>query len=277
MREYHGLAAQRTHFCAANIEHIRQLCQIRQGQVACRAGQTISQPCTVHKQRDLVLGTDLVQGFQLCLCVQRAILSGVGDIHHAGEGHVLVICVGIIGLQILPQIRGRKFSIRLRQRQHFMPCIFHGACLMAVDMAGSSGHNPFVPAQHRRNNDNVGLCPARNKEHIRLRAAASRPDLLPGTGTIGVCAITRGLFQVGLHQFFQNLFMGAFTIIIFKIQHGSCLLCSIDLQISLWKPLRDLSRQENSFCALPVPSLISPGIGSGSGSGILLDYGVRSH
>ena len=106
--EHHGLAAQRAHLGAADVEHIGEPGDVGQGHVGALGHQAVAQPGTVQKQRHLVFLTDGVQIFQLLFCVQGAVLGGVGDVHHAGEHHVVVVGIGIEGGAPVPYIGGRQ-------------------------------------------------------------------------------------------------------------------------------------------------------------------------
>ena len=73
--EHHGLAAERAALGAADVEHVAQLRQLGQGDIALIGRQCIGQASTVHKQRNLALLAHRVNRRELGLGVQRAVLS----------------------------------------------------------------------------------------------------------------------------------------------------------------------------------------------------------
>ena len=73
--KHHGLAAERAALGAADVEHVAQLRQLGQGNVALIGRQRIGQASTVHKQRNLALLANRVNRRELGLGVQRAVLG----------------------------------------------------------------------------------------------------------------------------------------------------------------------------------------------------------
>ena len=222
--EHHSLAAQRTHLGAADVEHIGQPGKVGQRHVCTLGSQTVAQPCAVQEQRHFVLLTHSVQGFQLGLGVQGAVLGGVGDVHHAGEHHVVVVTVGVESGHQLPQLGSIHLAVVLRQSDHLVAGVLDGTGLVPGHMAGGSGHHALPPLQHGRNDDGVALRTAGNELHIGLRAGAGSADLLAGAGAVGVGAVARDLFKVGLGQLLQNGGVCTLAVVVFKIQHGKTLL-----------------------------------------------------
>ena len=73
--EHHSLAAKRTTLGAADVEHVTQLRQLGQGNVALIGRQRIGQAGAIHKQRNLALLAHCVNRRELGLGVQRAVLG----------------------------------------------------------------------------------------------------------------------------------------------------------------------------------------------------------
>ena len=73
--KHHGLAAQGAALGAADVEHVAQLRQLGQGNVALIGRQRIGKAGAVHKQRNLALLTHCVNRRELSLGVQRAVLG----------------------------------------------------------------------------------------------------------------------------------------------------------------------------------------------------------
>ena len=73
--EHHGLTTQSAALGAADVEHVAQLRQLGQGNVALVGRQRISQAGAIHKQRNLVLLAHRMNRRELGLGVQRAVLG----------------------------------------------------------------------------------------------------------------------------------------------------------------------------------------------------------
>ena len=73
--EHHSLAAERAALGAADVEHVAQLRQLGQGNVALIGRQRIGQAGAIHKQRNLALLAHCVNRRELGLGVQRAVLG----------------------------------------------------------------------------------------------------------------------------------------------------------------------------------------------------------
>ena len=73
--KHHSLAAERAALGAADVEHVTQLRQLGQGNVALIGRQRIGQTGAIHKQRNLALLAHCVNRRELGLGVQRAVLG----------------------------------------------------------------------------------------------------------------------------------------------------------------------------------------------------------
>ena len=73
--KHHGLAAKRAALGAADVEHVTQLRQLGQGNVALIGRQCIGKAGAIHKQRNLALLAHCVNRRELGLGVQRAVLG----------------------------------------------------------------------------------------------------------------------------------------------------------------------------------------------------------
>ena len=73
--KHHSLAAERATLGAADVEHVAQLRQLGQGNVALIGRQCIGQAGAIHKQRNLALLAHRVNRRELGLGVQRAVLG----------------------------------------------------------------------------------------------------------------------------------------------------------------------------------------------------------
>ena len=73
--KHHSLAAQSAALGAADVEHVAQLRQLGQGNVALIGRQRIGQAGAIHKQRNLALLAHCMDRRELGLGVQRAVLG----------------------------------------------------------------------------------------------------------------------------------------------------------------------------------------------------------
>ena len=217
--EHHGLAAQRAHLGAADVEHIGQAGDILQGNIGALGHQTVAQACAVHEQGHVVLLTHSVQLFQLSLGVQGAVLGRVRDIYHAGEHHVVVVGIGIEGGAPVAHIGGTHLALVGGQGNDLVAGILNGTGFVCSHMAGGSSHHALPALQHGRNDDGVGLGAAGDEGHVCIRAAAGSADLCFGAGAVGVGAIAGHLFKVGLGQLLQDGRVCTLTVVVLEIQH----------------------------------------------------------
>ena len=199
--EHHGFAAQGTHLGAADVEHVGELCDVGQGHVGALGHQAVAQPRAVHEQGHVVLLTHGVQFFQLSFRVQGAVLGWMGDVHHAGEHHVVVVLIGVEGGAPAAHIVGAHLALVGGQGDDLVAGVLDGTSFVCGHMAGGGGHHALPALQHGRNDDGVGLGAAGDEEHVRLRAGAGGADLLLRAGAVGVGAVAGHLFKVGLGQF----------------------------------------------------------------------------
>ena len=84
----HGFTTQRTHLGAADVEDVAELSQRRQVYVGSSAAEAIAQSGTVDEERYLVVAAYVVDGAELGLRVDGAVLRGERDVDHARVDHV---------------------------------------------------------------------------------------------------------------------------------------------------------------------------------------------
>mgnify|MGYP002530616949 CR=1 FL=1 len=124
----HGFAEQSAHLVAADVEHIAQPRQLRQGQVAIVAGEAVAHPRTIDKEWQAALPAHLVQRRQLRLGVHGAALGGEGDIHHAGHDHVLIVGAEVMPIVIVLHLPGGDLAVVGGQGQHLVAGGLDAAC-----------------------------------------------------------------------------------------------------------------------------------------------------
>ena len=107
----HGLTEQSTDLGAADIEHVAQVGDLRQGQVSTVGHDAVAQPGAVDEQGQAVPAAHVVQLRQLRLGVKGASLGGIGDVDHAGLDDMLRGLVVSVPLYILLHLRGRDLAV----------------------------------------------------------------------------------------------------------------------------------------------------------------------
>ena len=78
-----GLAEQRADLRAADVEHVAQLGQLRQGDVTLRTHQTVAEARAVEEERQIECLAHGGNALQLVFRVKRAVFGRMGDIDHA--------------------------------------------------------------------------------------------------------------------------------------------------------------------------------------------------
>ena len=68
----------------------------------------------------------------------------MGNVHHAGEYHVLIVPVVVKVLDVLFELSRVDFPVMLGKLQHLMAGTFDGTCLMDAHMACLCRHNAFI-------------------------------------------------------------------------------------------------------------------------------------
>ncbi len=211
LAKHQRLPAERADLGAADGEHVGERRHVPDRHVAGGAHEPVAQPRPVEKQRQVPPAAGLIQRRKLCLGVERPQLRGLGEVDHAGAGHVLVRRVGVEAAQIGFQLPGVELARVGRQRQHLVAGKLDRPGLVHGDVSGLGGKHGLMPPQKRRDHDKVCLRPAGKKMHVHLPAEAS--DLLRRTGAPNVLPIARLGYEVCAGKGFQYLRMAALGII----------------------------------------------------------------
>ena len=159
------------------------------------------------------------QGLELSLAVQGAVLGGVGDIHHAGEDHVVVVRVGVEGLAEILHRGGIQLAVLLEQADDLVAGELDGTRLMTGHMAGGGGDDALPAAEHGGDDDGVGLGAAGDEEDVCLGEGAGGTYLLFCAGAVGVGAVAGHLLEVRFRQLLQDGGMRTLAVVVLKIQH----------------------------------------------------------
>lgn len=87
----------------------------------------------------------------------------MGEVHHAGEYHVVMALVRVERLDVLAQIVRVQLAVLMRHGQHLVSSALDGAGLMGVHMAAGGRDNALIRTQQRVDDDHVGLRAAGEK------------------------------------------------------------------------------------------------------------------
>ena len=215
----HGFAEQSAHLVAADVEHIAQPRQLRQGQVAIVAGEAVAHPRTVDKEGQAALPAHLVQRRQLRLGVHGAALGGEGDIHHAGHDHVLIVGAEVMPIVIVLHLLGGDLAVVGGQGQHLVAGGLDGAGLVAVDVAAGGGEDALIGPQNGGDHRGVGQRTAHQEVNVGVRGLAGCLDLFPCGGAVLILAVAHGLDHVGLVELCHQGGVCALQIIAVEVDH----------------------------------------------------------
>ncbi len=212
-----GLAEKRTHFCAADVEHVAQTGNVAKRDVGCFRREAVAQARTINEERDAVPMAHAAQAFKLAEAVERAVLSREGNVEHPGSHHVGVGGIGIETCDVVVDVVGADLSVGLREGDDLVPSCLNGTGLVHVDVSRLGGEHSLPRPEDAVNDGGVGLCAAHEKVHGCVWAAARLPDAFARTCGVGVEAVAGCLFHVGLKQALKDLRVRAFHIVAVKV------------------------------------------------------------
>ena len=162
---------------------------------------------------------DGVEGRQLRLGIERAQLRGLGEIDHAGEGHVVVGLVGVKAPAVVPHGVGGELPVLPGQGDHLVAGELDGPGLVDADMAGVRGDHALPAIEQGGDGHGVGLGAAHQEIHVRPGLPAGGADLLPGGGAEAILPVAGLGNEIGFSQTLQDPGMGALGIVAQKVQH----------------------------------------------------------
>ena len=253
--EHHGLAAQSTALGAADVEHVAQLRQLGQGDVAFVGRQRIGQAGTIHKQRNLALLAHRMNRRELGLGVQRAVFGRQTHVHGTREHRVLVALVLVKHLDVVFEIIGVHLALVTGDGEHLVAAKLDGACLMASNVAGLGGNDALVRSEQHIDHRRVGLRAAHQQEHIRVRRLAGLADKLLGTLGVRVGTVAGLRLHIGIDERLQHRRVCAVGIVVVEREHGNPLLPGIGQMIQVALIVRRADRQ----CARQGTQVPTPG------------------
>ena len=201
MREHNGFAAECAAFGAADVEHIRELCDVCQRHIGIRR-EAVAEACAIQKQRHGKLLANGRNALQLVSRVKRAVFRRMGDVHHARKYHVVVACVRIKGLNIFAEIVRIQLAVLMRNGQHLVSGGLDGAGFMRIHMPAGGRHNALIRTEQRINDDHVGLCAAGQKIHLSVLAVRRFFDLFCRRSGKFIVAVAGNRLHIRLCQMF---------------------------------------------------------------------------
>ena len=219
--KHHGLAAQSAALGATDVEHVAQLRQLGQGNVAPIGRQRIGQARTIHKQRNLALLAHRMNRRELGLGVQRAVLGRHAHIHGARKHRVFVALVFVEHLDIVLEILGMHLALVAGDGEHLVAAKLDGARLVAGNVAGLGGNHALVRRKQHVNHRRVGLRAAHQQKYVGIGSLTGLANKL--LGTLGVCIGTvAGLrLHIGVDERLQHCRMCAVGIVIVEREHDN--------------------------------------------------------
>ena len=193
------LAAQCAAFGAADVEHIGEARDVREGHVGVRC-QAVAEACAVEEQRHIELMADRRDAFQLVFRVNRAVFGRMRDIDHTREYHVVVARVRIERLHIVAQVVRIELAVLMRNGQHLVAGGLDGAGFMRIHMPAGGRYNALIRTEQRINDDHVGLCAAGQEIHLSVRAVRRCFNLFCRRGGKFIVAVAGNRLHIRLCQ-----------------------------------------------------------------------------
>ena len=214
--EYHGLAAERAHLGAADVESIAMGGKPGQRDVVSGRCQGIAQAGTVDIELQSVLPAGSIEACNLGLGIDGTVLGGKRDIYHSGLGAVVAAAVALEGLHEMVELGNGKLAVVGRQGNHLVSRGLDGRCLVHVDMARIDGDDRLVGAHHPVDYRGIGLGATHQEVDFGIGCSACHPYFLLCPFAVDVVAVGGRWLIVGVGQMFQHLRVGPVVIVAIK-------------------------------------------------------------
>ena len=157
--------------------------------------------------------TGIVQGRQLRPGIERAELRRLGDVDHAGAGHMLIGLVAEEGLHIPREGLSHELPLRVGQGDHLVAAVFDGPGLVDADVSGRGADHGLVASQQAGDRDQIRLGAAGQKLDLQVIPAAGGADLSLGRLGVGVGAVALQGHEVPFGKALQELRMRTLGIV----------------------------------------------------------------
>ena len=220
VRYHHSLAKQGANLGASDIEHIGQLCQLWQSDIALRRTESIAQACSVDKERKAVSAAYGADVPKFAERIYGAHFGWEGYVYHAWLHHVLRPVLMQVCLHCLLYLGGSELAIGRVYGQHLVACGLDSSRLVHVDMPRDGTYHTLIGSQCVCYDGGIGLCAPDQEVHVHIVPVASLAYQPPGLGTEVILAISHGLMHVGLHKALHYQRMRPLVIVALKLYHG---------------------------------------------------------
>ena len=214
--EDHRLATEGSDFGAADIEHITEAGQLRQGDVTSLGEESVTESGSIYIKRymePLAYGIDI---FQFLLGIKGAQFGGESDVDQSRIDTVGIVAVVVEIVQILLECLGFHLAVNVGQGDNLVFGKLDCTCLMHIDMSGIDSYHSLVLIEQRVDDGGVGLCTAREEEDVGFGILARQFDFLLGHVGKDVKAIGCSLLVIGFQQSFQHFLVCSIAVVILE-------------------------------------------------------------
>ena len=217
--KHHSLAKERAHFGAAYVEHIAEVRQIGERNVALGRSQSVAQASTIDKQGQIEPLASAVDVGELLFRIYGAYLGGKRDVYHTRLHHMFRTILGeVIGHSLL-YLNSRNLARIGRKSQHLVSGVLNGTRFVHIDVPGVGANHALIGAEQRSDDGGVGLRATHQKVHRSIGAANSLDDGTARPGTIAVLAVARCLLQISCYKALHYCRMRSLVVVALKLYH----------------------------------------------------------
>ena len=114
----------------------------------------------------------------------------MGDVHHPGEYHMLMVFVAVETGQVSLQFIRIDLSHMPRDCKHLVSRILDRAGLMHSDMPRLGCNDTLISSEHPAGYHSICLRTSHQEIHICMLAPACSPYFLPGAFTVRIAPVT---------------------------------------------------------------------------------------
>ena len=231
-RYHDGLAEEGAALGAADVEDVAEACDVGEGDVVGGAGEGVGQPCAVDVQTQVVPRADLANRRELGERVERPVLRGLREVHHARHDHVVAVGVRLPRGAVALDGVSRELAVRAGDGEDLVAAELDGARLVHAHMTGVGGNDALVPGEKCVDAGRVGLRASHEEVDLGVGGLTGRANLLAGGLGVGVEAVSCGPLEVRLDESLDDLGNCALLIVGRKRKPGGCHV--VNLSSGLW-------------------------------------------